>query len=85
MQGFERLGEAFSKMALAVGECVAAFAECISEITASLSQGEFALMLAAYNAAEKERREWIHRAKYSKKKRIRKKYHDKIMRAYKGG
>ena len=37
---------------------------------------------AAYAKAAGEHPEWVHRATCSKKKRIRKKYHDKIMRCY---
>lgn len=37
---------------------------------------------AAYTKAKKEHPEWVHKAIYCKKKRIRKKYHDRIMRQY---
>lgn len=37
---------------------------------------------AAYTEAKKEHPEWVHKANYSKKKRTRKKYHDRIMRQY---
>lgn len=37
---------------------------------------------AAYIEAKREHPEWVHKANYSKKKRTRKKYHDKIMRQY---
>lgn len=38
----------------------------------------------AYNAAEIEHPEWVHMAAHAKRKRIRKKYHDRIMREYGG-
>lgn len=37
---------------------------------------------AAYSKAKKEHPEWVHKATYCKKKRIRKKYHDRIMQRY---
>ena len=37
---------------------------------------------AAYTKAKKEHPEWVHKAIHCKKKRIRKKYHDRIMRQY---
>lgn len=39
---------------------------------------------AAYTKAAEAHPEWVHRAMYSKKKRIRKKYNDKIMRYWRG-
>ena len=42
-------------------------------------------MSAAYTKAKKEHPEWVHKANYSKKKRTRKKYHDKIMQQYRRG
>ena len=43
---------------------------------------ECVAMVAAYNRAKKEHPEWVHKANYSKKKRTRKKYHDRIMQQY---
>ena len=43
---------------------------------------ECAAMVAAYNQVKKEHPEWVHKANWSKKKRIRKKYHNRIVRQY---
>ena len=43
-----------------------------------------AVELLAYSKAQNEHPEWVKRANRSKKKRIRKKYHDRIMREYGG-
>ena len=45
---------------------------------------DFARANNPYFVANMEHPEWVHRAIYSKKKRIRKKYHDRIMRTYGG-
>lgn len=37
-------------------------------------------IVSAYTKAKKEHPDWVHKAKFSKKKRIRKKYIDRIMR-----
>lgn len=89
MQSIERLGEAFNKAAAALAEFAAALAECIScsaeclgEAFAQFVAGADIAPIAAYTAASQEHPEWVHRATYSKKKRIRKKYHNRIMRMY---
>ncbi len=65
------------------GECCAAAAKIIAELVemwaTTVSKDP---VIVAYTVAAKEYPEWVHRAIYSKKKRTRKKYHDKIMRAY---
>lgn len=43
---------------------------------------ELGYVLTAYAEAKEEHPRWVHMANYSKKKRIRKKYHDRIMRTY---
>ncbi len=85
MQSSEKLGEAFSKAAAAFAECAHAVVEYICEMEGAWAQilaGVDIAQIVAYQAAEQDHSEWVHRATYSKKKRIRKKYHDKIMRMY---
>lgn len=77
----ERIGEAFGQLVTAVGNFTAAWYESIrafAQFLTSLNVPE----IVAYTEAEKEHSEWVHRAMYSKKKRIRKKYHGRIMRQY---
>lgn len=57
------------------------FAE-IAKIDYSPLIKELGYMLAAYEKAKAEHPRWVHMANYSKKKRIRKKYYDRIMRTY---
>lgn len=75
--------KAFSDMFDAAMRLVEAFAEAISGCLPNLSTlTTVALIGDAYSKAKIEHPEWVHRANYSKKKRIRKKYHDRIMRKY---
>lgn len=79
---WERAGAAITKMAEAIGE----FAAAMDDACASVFSG-VAKMLACQNAyarAEKVNPKWVHFAKYHKKKRIRKKYHNRIMREFGG-
>jgi hypothetical protein len=93
LQSNEQLNKALRDAAVAIGECAATLSKCICEIVASLASSntdalvaalsrEIADEKAAYTLAAKEHSEWVHRATYCKKKRIRKKYHDRIMRQY---
>lgn len=66
-----RFGEAFVDWGIAA---VKTFVETLDI--------ETIVKAAAYTKAEKEHPEWVHKAIYCKKKRIRKKYHDRIMRQY---
>lgn len=81
MQSIERLNEALRETAEAAMKVAQAFVDCFCEIAADFLR-ETIVVLTAYNVAAKERSEWVHMATYSKKKRIRKKYHDRIMRNY---
>lgn len=75
--------EALSDMFDAARRTVEAFAEAVSGCMHNLSfLATVAQIRAAYSKAKIEHPEWVHRAEYSKKKRIRKKYHDRIMRKY---
>lgn len=93
MQSNERLNKALRDAVVAIGEFAATLSKCICEIVASLASSNIVKLVAelareiddeqaAYTLAAKEHSDWVHRAKYSKKKRIRKKYHDRIMRQY---
>jgi len=68
--------EAYSTLAEFAAECGRIFGNLVSMITDYLSCN------MQYVKADAEHPEWVHRAIYSKKKRIRKKYHDRIMRTY---
>lgn len=81
-QAFEKMGVAAVAMCdafVAMSEAVVATLQRISD--AGFLQNMVA-QLGAYNAAAAEHPDWLHRAKHAKKKRIRKKYHDRIMREY---
>ena len=99
MDPFERLNEAFLNLADAAAECANALfeaveealykvvgpvAEAVGEQIENLKNEVLIRMIEAYIAAENEHPDWVHMAKYNKKKRIRKKYHDRIMRTYGG-
>ena len=47
----------------------------IAELQATVNK-----IVSAYIQAKKEHPDWVHKAEFSKKKRIRKKYQDRIMR-----
>ena len=81
MKSIERLSEALCEVGVALMKVANSLADCIVEIAANFPR-EIIDVLAAYNVAAKEHSEWVHMATYSKKKRIRKKYHDRIMRQY---
>lgn len=78
--------------AIATAEAIAAALAAATVTLQSYSDGgylermlaEVTAYNAAYNAAAAERPDWVHRANHAKKKRIRKKYHDRIMREYGG-
>lgn len=93
MQSDERLSKALRDAAVAIGECAAILYKCFSEVVESFASSNIVKLVAAlareideeqaaYTLAAKEHSEWVHRATYCKKKRIRKKYHDRIMRQY---
>ena len=77
-----RLNVALQELAKAAGEVVAAFADLIAEAFAPLSLEQVVQCKLAYEEAERERPTWVHFATRHKKRRIRKKYHDRIMREY---
>lgn len=85
MTEWERVSAAFEKLAAACSETASALVEWAGAAVKALCEAlpyETIIAAAAYAAAKKEHPEWVHKAKYCKKKRIRKKYHDRIMRKY---
>ena len=86
MADFERVEAAFNLLAKACGEVLYELTEwtrqTANELFATIDLGPLNLMNQAYRQARQEHPEWVHRAQYSKRKRIRKKYHDRIMREY---
>ena len=85
MTKMERVNEAFRELFAACAETTEAVAEMVSEFVKRLCDQvphNILQVFAAYETASRERPEWVHKAKYSKKKRTRKKYHDRIVRTY---
>lgn len=82
----EELSKALSDFVQSVTETFLAFGESVKAAFAEYTDifGQPVRMLAAYKAAEIERPKWVHMASHAKRKRIRKKYHDRIMREYGG-
>jgi hypothetical protein len=74
---WERLSEACKRMADAMRVFFSA-SKGMVEVLCSYT----VKTAVAYATAGKEHPEWVHRAKYSKKRRTRKKYNDKIIREY---
>lgn len=70
------------KTEMTFAECVAECARIIGNMVNSVT--EYLRKYAPYVRAELEHPEWVHMALNHKKKRIRKKYHDRIMRTYGG-
>lgn len=70
------------KTEMTFAECVAECARIIGNMVNSVTEAFRNYM--PYVRAELEHPEWVHYAVNSKKKRIRKKYHDRIMRTYGG-
>lgn len=85
MTDVERVNEAFRELFAAFAEATEAVAEIVSEFVKGLCDQvphNILQIFAAYETASRERPEWVHKARYSKKKRTRKKYHDRIVRTY---
>lgn len=92
-QAWKQAGEAMADVVAKISAAAIAMAKAIAAVLAaatvtlkSYSDGGYLERLvsevAAYNAAAAEHPDWLHRANHAKKKRIRKKYHDRIMREY---
>ena len=85
MTEWERVSEACknaSDALVKLGEALANRVIAAVKTIASTLNVDAIFEAAAYTKAKKEHPEWVHKAKYSKKKRIRKKYHDRIMLQY---
>lgn len=89
MADFERVTAAFNLLANACGEFIYELTEwtrqTANELFETIDLGPLLRMNQAYRQARQEHPDWVHIAQYSKRKRIRKKYHDRIMREYGGG
>lgn len=85
MTELERVTDAVAKLAEACNEATKAVGDWVCSVIKAFCESldfESIMQASAYIQAQKEHPEWVHRATYSKKKRIRKKYHDRIMRQY---
>lgn len=85
MTEWERMSEALKNVSDAIVQFGEAFVNwacaAVKTFTETLDV-ESLIKVAAYTKAKGKHPEWVHKANYSKKKRIRKKYHDRIMRQY---
>lgn len=77
MTEWEKVTESIKSVADSLTQFFDSFANWLGSIVPAVD-------LLAYYKAQKEHPEWVKRANRSKKKRIRKKYHDRIMREYGG-
>ena len=85
MTEWERLRESIENLSDALARCGEALVNWASAAVKKIAETlnvDSIFEAAAYTKAKKEHPEWVHKAIYSKKKRIRKKYHDRIMRQY---
>lgn len=88
MADFERVAAAVNLLAKVCGEVLYELAEwtrqTINELFTQINLEPLSRTNQAYRQARQEHPEWVHKVQYCKKKRIRKKYHDRIMREYGG-
>ena len=82
MNEFDKLSAAISNFLIATTQMVDAMSDFAKAVLTHKTELDFVLIPAIYKVAEKEHADWVHRANFSKKKRIRKKYHDRIIRKY---
>lgn len=85
MSEWERIIESLENVSDAIacfGEALLNWACAVVKTFAETLDADSIVKAAAYTKAEKEHPEWVHKAIHCKKKRIRKKYHDRIMRQY---
>lgn len=82
MQEFERLNETIGNLADAATKAAIAMCEAAIAVISTVDIDGFCKKCNGLIEACCGHPEWVHRAKYSKKKRIRKKYRDRIMRQY---
>ena len=77
----QKAAKAFSDLVEAVGE----FATSLGDLAREISQRAYELMgplVQAYMACNAAPARWKHLATYGKTRRVRKKWHNKIMRFY---
>lgn len=79
MEAFTTFGESIPKLADGIAELMTALIENMSK---NMVFGEIINTYNTYQIAAANHPEWVHRANYSKKRRVRKKYHDRIIRQY---
>ena len=88
MADFERVAAAVNLLAKVCGDVLYELTEwtwqTANELLETIDLEPLNRMNQAYRQARQEHPEWVHRVQYSKRKRIRKKYHDRIMRKYGG-
>ena len=82
MNEFDKLSTAISNFATSVSGMVDAMVDFAIAVLTYKTELDIVFIPAIYKVAAKDHGDWVHRANFSKKKRIRKKYHDKIMRMY---
>lgn len=85
MTEWEQVTDLFAKLAEACNETTKAVVDWVCSVAKTLCETldfESIIQALAYIQAQKEHPEWVHKAIHCKKKRIRKKYHDRIMRQY---
>ena len=85
MEEFERVTESLKNVSDALcrfGEAFVNWASAAVKTFVETLDVDSIVKAAAYTKAKKEHPEWVHKAIRCKKKRIRKKYHDRIMRQY---
>lgn len=81
-QLYETVTPFFNQIAEAIGQMAAILADNWAQIVAAWSQVPTMEFVLAYAWACGARPEWVTRLNRTKKKRTRKKYQDRILRAY---
>lgn len=85
MTEWERVTESLENVSDSIcrlGEALLNWATATVKTLVETLGADSIIMAAAYAKAKREHPEWVHKANYSKKKRTRKKYHDRIMQQY---
>ena len=85
MTEWERVTESLENVSDAIcrlGEALVNWASAAVKTLVETLDVDSIVKAAAYTKAKKEHPEWVHKSTFCKKKRIRKKYHDRIMREH---
>lgn len=82
MTAQEEFNEALSRMVKAASDCVSAIARSIQEQISSVDWASLLGYSMPYRIARIYHPEWVKRAEHHKKKRVRNKYHNMIMKHY---